>query len=72
MPVVLARLRTGSQIDENLCGINGRLLEDEGVCSLDVFTTNNTSPKKASIKQSSASFNWAMQSTAAQENYWSC
>ena len=24
MPVVLARLRTGSQIDKNLCGINGK------------------------------------------------
>ena len=24
MPVVLARLRTGPQLDENLCGINGK------------------------------------------------
>ena len=24
MPVVLARLRNGPQIDENLCGINGK------------------------------------------------
>ena len=44
MPAVLARLRTGPQIDGNLCGMNGRTLEDDGVCWLDVFTTNNTSP----------------------------
>ena len=42
MPAVLARLRTGSQIDGNLCGMNERLLEDKGVCRLDVFSTNNS------------------------------
>ena len=44
MPVVLARLRTVSQIDEHLWGINAKTLEDERVCRLDVLTTNNTSP----------------------------
>ena len=44
MPTVLAWLRTGPQLDGNLCGINERLLEDEGVCRLDVYLTNNTYP----------------------------
>ena len=45
MPVVLARLRTDSQIDGNLCGINGKTAEDKGVCRLDIFkTTYNKSP----------------------------
>ena len=46
MAVVLARLRTGPPIDGHDIYVENteRQLEDEGVCSLDVLTTNNTSP----------------------------
>ena len=40
----VSAIKDGPQIDGNLSGMNERLLEDEVICRLDVFSTNNTSP----------------------------